>query len=264
MDHGILLALLVIGVAGGAGFWLGGGYESFVRDHGSPRDIAARVAGFQIEAVTITGHKELDEREILQAAGITPKNSLVFLDAAELRERLKSVPLVREAAVRKLFPNRLVIEITEREPFALWQREGDVHLISSDGMVIDAMQDDRFIDLPFVAGDGANKRVGEFVDMIAAAGEMRHKIRAGVLVSERRWNIKLANGVEIRLPEKNPKQALAVLAQAEREAQITQKDVLAIDLRHPGRIVVRLGAEAYAARVESQSKKPGKAKGSET
>lgn len=264
IDHGFVLALFVMGVAGGAGFWLGGGYESFVRDYGAPRDIAAKVAGFSIEAVTITGQKELDEREILQAAGITPKNSLVFLDAVQVRDRLKSVPLVREASVRKLFPNRLLIEVTEREPFALWQREGDVHLIAADGTVIDAMQDDRFIDLPFVAGEGANKRAAEFVDLLEAAGELRQKIRAGVLVSERRWNLKLANGVDVRLPEKNPKAALKTLEQAEREQRITQKDILAIDLRHPGRIVVRLGVDAYTARVEAQSKKPGKAKGSET
>src|SRR3712207_7603123 len=51
--------------------------------------------------------------------------SLLFLDVAEARERLLANPWIAEATVQKLYPDRLALEIKEREAFALWQKSGD-------------------------------------------------------------------------------------------------------------------------------------------
>jgi len=70
-----------------------------------------------------------------------------------MRGRLMSLPLVKNASVRKFFPNRLVIEITERQPFGLWQKDGVVKIIAADGAPIDELRDAKFANLPFVVGE---------------------------------------------------------------------------------------------------------------
>ena len=235
----------------------GGEYDAFVAREGSVRDFAARALGFDIAIVTISGEAELRVPEILADAGISPKNSLLFLDAAQARARLETVPLIKQASVRKLYPNHLVIDLVERAPYALWQKDGQVNIVAADGAVIDEMRDQRFANLPFVVGEGANERLPEFNALLAAAGELGPKIRAGVLVAHRRWNLKMTNGVDVMLPEINPQAAVATLVRLQRESRVLDRDVISLDLRLEGRMFARLTEEAAAARAAAAPKEGG-------
>ena len=119
------------------------------------------------------------------------------------------------------------------------------------------MHDERFVHLPFVVGEGANMRVAEFHRIVEASGDLKSKIRAGVLVTHRRWNIKLTTGVDVKLPEIGAEAAIAALAKLAKEQKIIDKDLISIDMRIPGRLVARLTEEAAAVRAEVK-KPPGR------
>jgi cell division protein FtsQ len=244
----------------GVGFVLGGHYETFKRDYGSVRDIAARVAGMKIRSVAVTGNRELSTEEVFVAAAIPATASLPFVDIAAVQARLKAVPLIAESSVRKLYPDKLAIQIVERSPFALWQQDGTVHVVSADGTAIDVLRDDRFLTLPHVVGPGANKRVKEYVGILLEVPELANQVRAGTLVGERRWTLKLKNGVDVKLPEEEPAKALARLAEADKDSRLLSRDIIGVDLRLPDRIVVRLSEEAAQARNEVYDKKSEKLK----
>jgi cell division protein FtsQ len=252
---GSALAVLLLSSAAAYGFVRGGHFETFIADAGRPADIAARLFGFGVSVVAISGNHELQNAEILDASGITPRDSVLFLDANAVRQRLKAVPLVRDASVRKLYPDQVVLIIDERTPHALWQIDGEVSIVAADGTAIDQMRDQRFTRLPFVVGEGANERVKDYVKLLEAAGDFRSRIVAGVLVGQRRWNLKLNNGVDVRLPEDNPEAAVKRLATLARENKLPDKDIIAIDLRMAGRITVRLSEDAAAQRIEAKTKK---------
>jgi cell division protein FtsQ len=252
---GWALTLMLMLGTGAYGAVRGGHYDSWITQNGAPADILARGLGLGLKSITISGQRELSSGEILEVAGISELNSLLFLDAQNVRERLRTLPLIKDADVHKLYPDRLMIDIAEREPFALWQKDGQVMLISAEGTVIDVMRDQRFATLPFVVGDGAEMRVGEFIKILDANPDMRDQIRAGVLVAQRRWNLKLNSGIDIKLPEANPAQALAGLTRLEREGRLLGKDIVSVDLRMPGRAVVRLSEDAANARAEAQARK---------
>ena len=254
---GLILAIGLIGGVALFGAIRGGEYDAFIAREGDLRDVIARALGFDIAIVTISGQAELRERELLAAAHITPKNSLLFLDAAEARKGLESLPLVKSASVRKLFPNHLVIDLVERAPSALWQKDGKVAIIAADGAPIDQMTDDRFIGLPFVVGDGANQRLPEFTALLSAANELRSKIKAGVLVSDRRWDLVMTNGLIVKLPEVNPQAAMTTLVRLQREDRVLDRAALSLDLRVEGKMFVRLTEEAAAARAAAHPAKKG-------
>ncbi|HYF55129.1 MAG TPA: cell division protein FtsQ/DivIB [Salinarimonas sp.] len=260
---GSALAVAFFAAVVGVGLQAGGHLDEIQARAGAPRDAVARALGFGIDHVTVSGLAQLQPDEVLTTGGITARSSLPFLDAGEVRQRLEAMPLVKSAAVRKLYPGELLVTLEERRAHALWQRNGEIVVVAADGTVIDTLRDARFASLPLVVGEGANARTAEYLALIEAAGPLKGRIKAGTLVSGRRWTLKI-DGLDVRLPEHGAEAALARLARLEREQKILDRDVIAIDLRMADRVVVRLTEEAAAARAEAMKKKPTRGKGVDT
>jgi cell division protein FtsQ len=223
--------------------------------HGGVGDYIARSLGFGVDIVTVSGATHMTESRILSLAGISSTTSLPFFDVAGARARLEADPLVKQASVRKLYPDRIVVDIVERTPYGLWQIDGRVRVVAADGAPIGDVSDGRYVDLPFVVGEGANARLREFTAILQAMQELRPRVEAGVLIGERRWNLKLKSGIEIKLPEADPKSAIASLLALQRQSRILERDILALDFRVPGRVFVRLSQDASAAWSEAHAKK---------
>jgi len=221
-------------------------------------DTAANAAGMRIATVSLSGQRQVSREEIFAAAGVTDHSSLLFLDVADARARLEAVPWIAEATVRKLYPDRLQITITEREAFALWQRDGKVAVIAADGTVLSAKVEPRLALLPFVVGNGAAGKARDFLAVLDRFPAIRDQVRASILVADRRWNLRLRNGIDVRLPDTGVEQALATLTRLDREKSLLGRDITAVDLRLPGRLTVRLSDAAAQAREEGLKKQPKK------
>ena len=224
------------------------------------RDAAANAAGFRIVSVALAGQHHISREDVLAAAGVTDTTSLLFLDVEQTRERLKSNPWIADATVLKLYPGELQIGIREREAFALWQKDGRVSVIADDGTVLEPYVAPRLIELPLVVGRGAETRAKEFLALLDRYPDLRASVRATVLVGERRWNLRLKNGIDVRLPETDIAPALERLVALDKEKTLTTRDIVAIDLRLPDRVTVRLSEAAAQARIDA-AKDKGKKKG---
>jgi len=258
---GVAATVLFLLGAIGYGTVRGEHIPEFVAGLRDARDGVANLFGFRITSIALAGQRQVTREEVLTTAGVTGRTSLLFLDAADVRTRLKSNPWISEATVLKLYPGRLHISVTEREAFALWQKNGKVSVISGDGTVVEPFVARRFANLPLVVGLGAETRAKEFLALLNQYPQVRDQMRAGVLVAQRRWNIKLKNGIDVRLPENDVAQALDMLTKLDREKKLLTRDVAAIDLRLPDRVTVRLSDEAGAAREELFKDKKPKKKG---
>jgi cell division protein FtsQ len=243
------VALTVAVLLGAAllGALRGGHLDGFEARCAGLGDFLARKVGLGVEVVTVAGATHMSEPRILAIARIDSTSALPFFNVADARARLEADPQVKQASVRKLYPSQIVIDIVERTPFAVWQKDGEVHAIAADGAPIDEARDGRYVDLPFVVGDGANARAAEFVALLDAMDELKPRVDAGVLVGERRWNLRLKSGVDVKLPETDPQDAIATLLRLERQSRVLERDILAIDLRVKGRAFVRLTQEAATA-----------------
>lgn len=219
------------------------------------RDALANAAGFRITHVTIAGRDQLSQDEILAIGGVTGKRSLLFLDAAGVRDRLKASPWIADANVLKLYPDSVQIDVTERKAFALWQVDGTVSVISDQGLVLEPYSPGRFKSLPLIVGKGADKQAKDFLELLAQYPSLRTQVKAIILVSERRWNLRLADGIDVRLPEKNVEAAVATLAKLNDDEKLFSKDITAIDLRLADRLTVRLSEDAAKARADMLKEK---------
>jgi cell division protein FtsQ len=254
-------ALMLLGSAG-FGIVKGGHVEELSLAFSDSRNAIANSAGFRITAVAINGRKQLTQDEVLAIGGVNGRSSLLFLDAAAVRDRLKANPWIAEATVLKLYPGQIQIDIVERSAFALWQQGGRLSVISDDGAVLEPYVSPRFVALPLVVGKGAESRARDFLALLARYPQVHAATKAAILVGERRWNLRLKDGLDIRLPETEIGNALANLSKLDKEDRLFSRDIVAVDMRLPDRLTVQLSEDAAKAREELfKDKKPKKKAG---
>jgi cell division protein FtsQ len=197
-------------------------------------------AGFTVQNVTLEGRAETAQKEIVRMLGIKRGDLMLYVDVDEARARLEALPWVKSADVRRVWPNRIHVRVVERKPVALWQMDGAVAVVDIDGHPIAGQDPARFSGLPLVVGKGAENSLSALLALIGTQPNLKSRLKAAVRVGERRWNLRLANGVEVRLPEEGAEAALAELTRLEREDGILSRDIKAIDLRFPDRFIVKL------------------------
>ena len=216
------------------------------------RDATANAFGLRITSISLAGQDHVTQNEIFHSAGVTARSSLLFLNAAAARSQLKSNPWIEEATVAKYFPGRLHIEITERKAFALWQKDRKISVIAEDGIVLEPYLTSQFSSLPLVVGVGAERKAWELLALLDKYPALRAQVYASVLIADRRWNLKLKNGIEVKLPESEIERALDTLVDLDRDKKLLSRDIVAIDLRLPDRVTVKLSEEVWQTREDAQ------------
>jgi cell division protein FtsQ len=257
---GLFATLLILVASTGLGIVKGGHFEQFITTLSEARNALANSAGFRITSVGINGRKQLTQDEVLAIGGVNGHSSLLFLDASSVREKLKANPWISEATVLKLYPGELRIDIVERTAFALWQQNGRLSVISDDGAVLQDYVSPGFLKLPLVVGKGAETRAKDFLALLSRYPQVNAVTKAATFVGERRWNLRLNEGLDIRLPENDVGNALTILSNLDRDEHLFAKDIVTIDLRLPDRLVVQLSDDAAKAREEAFKKKDPKKK----
>jgi cell division protein FtsQ len=257
---GISLTVILLAGATGLGIVKGGHLQDFVTAVSDARNAMANSVGFRITSVVINGRKQLTQDEILAIGGVSGRSSLLFLDAEGVRDKLKANSWIAEATVLKLYPGQLQIDITERKPFALWQEAGRLSVIADDGAVLEPYVSRRFLSLPLVVGKGADTRSRDFLALLARYPQVQSVTKAAIFVGERRWNLRLRDGLDIRLPEQDVGNALAALSRLDKDEKLFSKDIVAVDMRLPDRLVVQLSDDAAKAREEQFKDKKSKKK----
>lgn len=202
---------------------------------------ASAAHGFAVSDVLVEGRKNADPEVLLGLLGVERGDPIFSFDPDTAREKLEQVAWIESARVQRRLPGLVYVSITERQPFALWQHQGKLRLIDSKGTVITdvAKEMARFDSLPLIVGDGAPGQAGALFDLVNAEPLITERLAAAIYVGGRRWDLRLKNRAEVKLPEGDIALALRRLADAQERDGLLEKEVQAIDLREQGRIIVQ-------------------------
>ncbi len=91
-------------------------------------------------AVTVAGAKVLTKGEVLGAAGVAAGTPLVWVDPAQVAERVSGLPAVAEVTVTRNWPDRVAIAVTERKPRLAIPAGGGYLLADASGVVFQAVE----------------------------------------------------------------------------------------------------------------------------
>lgn len=205
------------------------------------------VSGYQIVGLNHMNRAAVDQvvtdelRRAADEAG-SDKAPQALVDTGAIRQRLLQFGWVKDARILRRLPDTLVIDVVERKPAALWQSQGELALIDSEGVVLDHVQIDRMPDLPLLIGPGANGQEQELAGLMADVPTLKPQLASATWVGGRRWDLNFQSGETVALPEgyDAARVALVKFAHADKQSSLLGRGMLRFDLRVPGKMIVRL------------------------
>jgi cell division protein FtsQ len=236
-----LKAAILIGAAGIIVMSWRSGRLQIILDRVAVESLALSVkGGFRVEQVDVVGREQTDPKALLAAAELRRGDPILAFDPEGARQRIESLPWVASAAVERRLPDTIAITIVERKPIALWQHNGKIALIDAAGSNLGTVAIESAPPLLLIVGGDAPAHVSELLNALKEHPDLAKRVQASSWIGSRRWDLKLDNGVEVRLPEVGMGEALRQLADAEASSRVLERDVAAIDLRLAGKMIVRL------------------------
>lgn len=136
--------------------------------------------------------------EVRQALTAEPLGSFFTADVNDLRRRVEQLPWVRNVSIRKVWPDKLSVYVTEHQPVAMWN--GD-RLINQHSEVFRADIEKVDAGLPQLFGpeNAVDETWNEFnrvQQMLAVNG---FQVRALRLTERFAVSVVLAQGIEVKL-----------------------------------------------------------------
>ena len=196
-------------------------------------------AGLAVHEVLVEGRVETTKEQLLKTVGIRRGDPILALDTEAIRDALIALGWIANATVERRLPGTVYLRLWERKAMAIWQHEGTFVLVDETGAEIGTQGLDRYTHLKVIVGKDAPLHAPDLLDILATAPPLMKRVRAAIWVSGRRWNLRLDDGIDIRLPEENAQAAWTRLATLERDRQLLNQDIIAVDLRIRDRLVVR-------------------------
>ena len=200
---------------------------------------ASAGSGLRVENILVEGRKFTDSDALMAILNVGKGDPLFSLQPDAAQEMIEKLSWVRFARVERRLPDTVYVRLEERVPMALWQHNKKLMLIDTFGVAITDHNLKRFKDLILLVGEKAPSMAPEFFKLLESEPELWKRVEAVKLVSDRRWDLKLKNGIVVKLPEQEVTLALRRLAILQEEEKLMDKDVTTIDVREPTRITVR-------------------------
>ncbi len=229
------------------GLWLGGFLPHARQTTGDFTRARMMSIGFVVDRVDVMGEGRLREEDVRKALGVYSGDYFFGVDMAQAQSRVESLSWVDRAVVRRLWPDRIVVQIIERQPYALWQHAGKVQVVDVSGEVISDADATKFAHLTLFVGEQSRFAVSEMKNIIGGSPDIAQRNPSFVHVSNSRWDIVLDDGkTRIKLPRDQHIQALNTLANLQAKTQILDREISVIDMRLPDRLTISASEETPA------------------
>lgn len=206
------------------------GFHSYTANH-----------GFALRDVIVKGGERVDRFLLEEAVRLDRGMPILSVDINDIQEQIVVLDWVDSVRVRRVLPDRIFVEITELEPYAVWHSpEGVQVLIDRDGVAITFNPEDisDFPDLIRLRGMAAPNYAEAFLLEVSQYPEIYDNVVEAKFINERRWTLVMKGGTQILLPQENIDLALESFETANAQQKILEKNPAGIDLRQTDRIII--------------------------
>lgn len=229
----------------GAGFyaWKTGAFARAGDWIGAKTLAVTASAGFTVDEILVTGRIHVSRDELLRRLDVRRGQPVFGVSVEKAQQALSEISWIRSVTVTRRLPDKIIVEVAERAPVALWQYHKKLSVIDREGRTLTSDNLDAFQSLPLVVGEDAPQHAAALLDLLQAEPSVAAEFASAVRIGGRRWDLRLKNGLLVRLPEHEEGLALSRLARHQREGLLT-KDISSIDLRLPDEMIVLPAATA--------------------
>jgi cell division protein FtsQ len=187
--------------------------------------------GLGLSEIAVTGQQMVSDRAIYERLNLAGTRSIWTVDTDAVRRRLETLPWIEMAALKRIFPDRLLVEITERQPIAIWRDVSRAFAVGASGRVLGEVDQSRFPRLAVVFGRNAAKEAATIITGVRRLPELAARVALFERVAERRWTLHLKSGRRVLLPADGQSHALVSLMQGRKPSRLIDLDFEVLDLR---------------------------------
>ncbi|MGI9480038.1 MAG: cell division protein FtsQ/DivIB [Hyphomicrobiaceae bacterium] len=187
--------------------------------------------GLGISEITVKGQRMTQDSEIYAKLKLDERHSIWLLDTEAARARIETLPWVFKASLKRVFPDRIHIDIRERAPIAVWNDGYRAVVLDATGRVLGPATSGRYSTLPAIFGGGAAPHVKAILETVGRIPNLRGNVGLYERVANRRWTLHLKSGQQILLPAQAESSALAHLTQGKKGQRLIDSKFQKLDLR---------------------------------
>lgn len=188
------------------------------------------------------------------------KGNFFTVDLNEVRSAFEAVPWVREASVRREWPDKLIVSLEEYQPLGVWGNDGRLISTKGDLFTVNMAEAEEDYDLLKFAGpEGSEKEVlDRYNDFCKQFAEI-HLVPKEVMLSDRyAWSVRLDNGLTVEFGREKNQGTMSHLMNRLLKAypQLAQKadnGIESIDMRYPNGVALKVKGTFSASNTKQDS-----------
>lgn len=220
--------------------------------------LAAADAGFEVRKVEVRGVERMNELKVYERVLGERDRAMPQVDLQGLRASLMELSWVEDARVSRQLPDRIVVDIVEREPHAALRKPDRLMLIDATGHELEPISEADAKDMLIISGPGAQAQVGALAALLDAAPALEPQVAEAEWIGNRRWNLTFRTDQVLALPQGEERSAAALMdfARVDGMNRLIGGKAVAFDMRVENRFYVRCPAcreEERAAMAERGS-----------
>ena len=157
---------------------------------------------FQIKEIKIENNEIFKDQELIKIFSFLYSKNIIFLNSYVLKKKIDQNSFIEKIEIKKIFPNKLVIKVFEKEPIAiLIDQHQKKYYLGKKTDLIEFRKILKYENLPIVKGEPKNfKKL--FNDLIKINFPI-DQIISYQHFKVNRWNIEMIDKKILKLPEKN-------------------------------------------------------------
>ncbi|OAT14760.1 FtsQ family cell division protein [Buttiauxella noackiae ATCC 51607] len=191
-----------------------------------------------LSKLVVTGERHYtrndDIRQSILALG--PPGTFMTQDVNIIQQQIERLPWIKQASVRKQWPDELKIHLVEYVPIARWN---DQHMIDAQGNSFSVPAErSAKQNLPMLSGpEGSEGEVLEgFRDMGAVLAKDKFTLKEAAMTARRSWQLTLNNGIKLNLGRGDTMKRLSRFVELypvlQQQEQADNKRISYVDLRY--------------------------------
>lgn len=219
--------------------WMGGVLPAVKNNMSAFKQNRLMSIGFIVKDIDVVGEGRIREHDVRTALGVYEGQYFFGPDLEAAQNRIERLNWVENVVVRRLWPNKIVVEIIERDVFALWQHNGQMHVIDHSGAVITDVSYQDYVNLPHFIGGNVDESAADFLKTLSQHADLSSRFTTIRRVGDRRWDmIDVKAGLTVKLPESGVNMALSRLVYYHKQTGWLDRKIDMIDMRLDDRMSI--------------------------
>ncbi len=162
---------------------------------------------FRIQEIKIVNNNILEYEELIKVFYFLYNKNLIFLNSTEIKKKIEQESFIKKLEIKKIFPNKLVIKVFEKEPIAiLIDGNKKKYYLGKKIDLIEFRNIQKYENLPIINGEQKSFKI--LFNNLNKINFPIEKILSYHLFDLNRWDIKMSDKKILKLPGKNYNEAL--------------------------------------------------------